>query len=420
MKFMQRFVSLIVFIAVFLIACTQSAQLPATLEPTKTPQAVVLPKMTPTALIEPTPEPIETDVGTIKIGFMGPLSGGAAFVGKEQLGFVKTVAKIFGEQTGLNIEIVEADTEINPAIGVVIAEQFVEDEAILAVIGPAGSQTCKETQPIFEAAGLAHITPSCTRTDLTDPGTHTFFRPIPTDADQSRTLAAHMIVANQIHSLYIVEDKSAYASLLSDELTLLLVDSGIRIRRFPVEPEQTDFSTIVEAVIAANADAVFMAAQIEEQNGALAIQLQQRGYQGKYYLPDSGFALGWVHTAGAAAEGAYISFFAPDPNLVPEAAPYNEVYMADYGSEFGAFGGAAGLTTQVLLKAVGECVRNAEVTRGCVLNKLRFTQMQSSMLGIPIKFGTGNQSEGGFSLFQIQNGKYQLLSGVGDPGIVKP
>ena len=142
--------------------------------------------------------PITTDVGLIKIGYMGPLTGGAAFVGTEQIAYVETVVEMYRQQTGLDVEIIMADTEINPETGTAIAQNFADDPDIVGVIGPAGSQVCEATQPIFRNAGLAHITPSCTKTDLTDPGTPTFFRPIPTDADQSKAIAAHMIAASNI------------------------------------------------------------------------------------------------------------------------------------------------------------------------------------------------------------------------------
>ena len=411
-----------VLATIFLLSCAEVLQEPTPL-PTETAvikqvEPTVVIDITPEREIEPTPAPILANLGTIQIGYMGPLTGGASFVGMEQMGFVKTVAKIFSEQTGLDIEIIEADTEINPETGVAVANRFVNDPDIVAVIGPAGSQVCEATLPIFESANLAHITPSCTKTDLTNPGTATFFRPIPTDADQSRTLAAHMIVATKIRTLFIVEDQSSYAAVLSDELTLLLNDSGIRIRRMSIDQGETDFSSIADAVISADSDAVFMVAQLEQQTGALAQELNSKGYTGFYYLPDSGFSSGWIDIAGNGAEGAYVSFFSPDPNLVPEAAHYNEAYAAEYGPEFGAFGGAGGLATQVLLKAIEACARTENMSRDCVTNELRFIEMRNTMLGIPIKFDERNQSEGGFSLFQIQNGSFELLAGAGDPGSV--
>ena len=350
--------------------------------------------------------------GTIKVAFLGPLTGGAAFIGQEQLGFAQVTAELFSEETGINIEIVEGDTEINPDTGKIVAEQVSADDEVLVVVGPAGSQVCEATQPVFEEAGLAHLTPSCTRTTLTDPGTATFFRPIPTDDDQSKTIASHMLDTLGVTGAYMVEDQSSYAVGLVDQLEELLLDGGVSVERASVTQEETDFSSIATAAIASGADVVFMAGQIEGQLGTLAVQLREQGYEGTYYLPDGGFSLGWIESAGEAAEGTYVTFFAPDPNLVPSMGPYNEAYAAAYSEDFGAFGGASSFATYIALEAVESCVKGGDVSRACVVEALSNLNLDTTPLGLPVSFGDGNQVNGGsFSLFQIKDGGFDLISG---------
>jgi hypothetical protein len=117
-----------------------------------------------------------------------------------------------------------------------------------------------------------------------------------------------------------------------------------------------------------------------------------------------------VESAGEAAEGTYVTFFAPDPNLVPEAAEMNERFRMMSGvEEFGAFGGAGGLSAQVLLEAIDSCVETGDVSRACVVAALTNLELDTSVLGIPVAFGEGNQAAGGFSLFQVQDGSFVLL-----------
>jgi branched-chain amino acid transport system substrate-binding protein len=349
----------------------------------------------------------------IKVGFLGPLTGGAAFIGQEQLGFVQVTVDLFNERTGLNVEVAEGDTEINADVGRVVAEQFTADPDIYVVVGPAGSQVCESTQPVFEEAGLAHITPSCTRTDLTQPGTATFFRPIPTDADQSATVAAHMIDDLAVTSVYIVDDQSSYAVGLGDELTALLEEAGVTVERASVTQEETDFSSIATTVVAAGSEAVFFPGQIEGQLGTMAVQLREQGFDGIYYLPDGGFSLGWVDTAGEAAEGTYVTFFSPDPNFVPTMADYNERYAAEYSEEFGAFGGAASFAAFIALDALETCVRAEDISRACVIDALANIDLETTPLGLPVAFDESNQAEGTFSLFQIQDGEFVLVTASG-------
>jgi branched-chain amino acid transport system substrate-binding protein len=311
---------------------------------------------------------------------------------------------------GIQIKIIEGDSELNPDTAKIVAEQMVADEAVIGVIGPVGSQECAATQPIFAEAGLAHITPSCTATALTQPGTPTFFRPIPHDAEQSKTIASYLLDTLAVSAIYVVDDQSSYSVSLSDEVEMLLAEEGVRVERVSVGQEESDFSALVTSIIAADVNVVLFPSQIAGQQSTLAVQLREQGYDGAYFLGDGGFTLAWVESAGKAAEGTYVTFFAPDPNLVPEAAAMNERFRAMTGTEeFGAFGGAGGLSAQLLLEAIRVCVDGGDVSRACVVEALTSLELDTTVLGIPLAFGEGNQAAGGFSLFQVQDGKFILL-----------
>ncbi len=417
-----KFLLLLLLFSMALGACRREEVTPEPEpEPTAAPPEPTAEPDEPDPTNEPEPEPDPTaepdddggDDAPIKIGFLSPLTGGAAFIGQEQLGFVKVAVEIFNENSGLNVEVVEGDTEINPDTGRIVAERFAADDAIIGVVGPAGSQVCEAVQPVFEDAGIAHITPSCTRTDLTDPGTATFFRPIPTDADQSKTDAEYMVNTLGATNVYLLDDQSSYSVGLNDEMEAELDAMGIDFARASVSQEETDLSSIVTAIISGGYDVVFFPSQIVGQEATLAIQLREQGYNGVYFMADGGFSPELLTIGGDAVEGAYLSFFAPDPNLVPEAQDYNERYAAQYSEEFGAFGGAAGMAAEVLLSAIERCA--GDVTRECVVTELGNTDLPVTMLGIPIKFGANNQAEGGFTLFQIQDSAYAVLASD-DPG----
>ena len=346
----------------------------------------------------------------IKIGFFGPLTGGAAFLGQEQLNFAAMAVQLFNEETGFNIQVVEGDTMINPDEGKIVAERFVADDSIYAVVGPSGSQVCEATQPVFEEAGLLHITPSCTRISLTDPGTPTFFRPVPHDGLQGPTDANYMIDVLGASSAYLVDDQSSYATGLTDEVEAALNERGVTdVQRASVTQQDTDFSSLVTTIISANPDVVFFPGQIAGQLGTMAAQLREQGYQGTYFLADGGFDISWVETAGAAAEGTYLSFFAPDPHFVPQARDLTTRYELQFG-EFGAFGGPSGLSARIVAEAIGRCVDAGNLSRACVVDETAATNMSDSLLGIPVSFGEGNQINGGeFFIFQVQDGAFVLV-----------
>ena len=97
-----------------------------------------------------------------KIGFQGPITGDAAFIGKEQLGFAQYAIKKLG---GGKITLDQQDTQLDPAQASTTGTKLHADADVLAVVGPAGSQEVLAVAPIYKKAQrLPFISPSATRT----------------------------------------------------------------------------------------------------------------------------------------------------------------------------------------------------------------------------------------------------------------
>lgn len=349
--------------------------------------------------------------GAIKIAFLGPLTGGAASLGQEQLGYAQIAAAIFNERTGMNVQVVENDTELNPDVAKTVAERLVADPEIIAVVGPAGSQECEATKPVFADGGLAHVTQSCTRTDLTsaDKATDTFFRAIPVDDDQAKTDAA-MMVGMDIKAAYLVDDQSSYSTGLNDALQAELEAAGVTVERGSVTQDDTDLSSIATGAIGAGAEVVFFSGQLANQLGTLAVQLKEQGFTGQYFLADAGFDPTWFETAGEAADGTYVSVFSPDPTTVESMKEYNDRYAAtNDGKAGGAFGGASAQTAYVVLAAIEAC--KDDLTRACVITSLTSIKLDTSPLGVPVSFDENGQLTGAkFFLYQVKDGKFELVA----------
>lgn len=346
----------------------------------------------------------------IKIGHMGPLTGGAAFLGQEQLNFTKVAVEIFNEETGMNVQVVEGDTMINADEGKIVAERFIADDTLFAAVGPAGSQVCEATQPTYADGGLAHITPSCTRISLTDPGTDTFFRPIPHDGAQGPTDARWMVEEIGASSAFLVDDQSSYAVGLTDEVAAALAELNVTdVERASVTQDETDMSSLATNITASDPDVVFFPGQISGQLGSLIGRLREQGWEGTYFLADGGFDISWIESAGDAAEGTYVSFFAPDPHDVPSMEEYTSRYEEQYG-EFGAFGGPAALSARIALLAIQSCSEDGDLTRQCVIDGIAATEIENSILEYPVSFDENGQLEGGqFFIYQVQDGEFVLV-----------
>jgi branched-chain amino acid transport system substrate-binding protein len=136
---------------------------------------------------------------TLKIGFTAPFTGGAGFLGNEQLSWAKYAVKTLSAKYGLKVKLVTGDTPVEqgPAIAQTIAQKFIADKAVVAVLGPSTSGNVAASSQAFFAAGLAHISPSATRTSLTKgaskEATAAFFRVVPGDYIQGPSDANFMV-----------------------------------------------------------------------------------------------------------------------------------------------------------------------------------------------------------------------------------
>ena len=101
-------------------------------------------------------------------GISAPLTGPAAFIGQEQLSWVQFAAQQYNRQFGSNYKIVQGDTQLSASLARTVGRRLVSNRAIMGVVGPSTSQAVISSAGLFKVAGLAAVSGSATRTDLTN------------------------------------------------------------------------------------------------------------------------------------------------------------------------------------------------------------------------------------------------------------
>ncbi len=346
--------------------------------------------------------------GPIKIAIMGPFTGDAASIGTEQLNFARLAVEDFNKKMGTNIELVEEDTQLDPAIATTVAQKLVADPEIYAVIGPSGSQEVEASAELFEEAQLVHVSSSATRPTLTQSDYKTFFRVVPNDDVQGPTDAKFIMENLKAKSVVIIDDQTSYSVSLSDIVEKLLKDGGVTVARESVTQEDSDFSALVTKIKAAGADVVFFPGQIATQGAQLWKQMQEQGVEATLMGGDGFNSPDLV--ADGANEGSYVSNFAPDIKGIPDAAEVIEAYSTEYG-EFGAFGPPTYVAAQVILEAIDRAMKAGQVTRESVLAEIAKTDISQTILGSPIKFDANGDVEGAqFYIFEVEDGQFKLVT----------
>jgi len=395
-------------------APTAAAEQPTSApEPTAAPAptAAAEPTAAATAAAEPTAATAAGGSGTVKVGILAPITGPAASIGQEQLNFGKLAVEDFNKANGTSYELVEGDTQLDPAKATDAAQRFAADTDIYAIVGPAGSQEVLAVAPVLGTANLAMVSMSATRTDLTEQSFKNFFRVVPRDDVQGATDANFMVDTLKAKKVWVIDDQTAYSTGLRDVVVQVLKDKGVTVTNESITQKDTDFSALVTKMKGDAPDAVFLPWQLANQAAVLAKQMAEQGVTATIFGSDGLFsAKDFIEGAAGATEGAYVSNFAPDIKSIASSKPVADAYQAKYG-DFTSFGAPTYAATLVALEAVQRAEKSGTLSRETVLAEMAKTDQATSVLGIPIKLSAkGDIENASFFLFQVKDGKFVLVS----------
>ncbi|MGH2522163.1 MAG: branched-chain amino acid ABC transporter substrate-binding protein, partial [Anaerolineales bacterium] len=330
--------------------------------------AACQPAAATTAAPQPTEAPTEAAVVEIKIAFFGPLTGGAAFLGTEQLAFARLGVEDFNaaNEGRYHATMLEEDTDITPDKATPVCERTAADNTVLGVIGPSGSGQVEACAQILEGAGLAHVSPSATRPSLSQAGNEAFFRVVPHDDIQGPTDANYIADEIGATKVFVIDDQESYGTNLADTVDRVLKEKGVTTERASVTQQDNDFSALVTNIKSFGAEVVFFAGQIPSQGALMARQLKEQGVDVPVFGGDGFFSSKeYIDDAGGATEGSYASVFAPNIRDVLEAA--DVIAKADQAfPTWGNFGPPTYVAAMVLLEAAARASEAGALDRAGV------------------------------------------------------
>ena len=355
----------------------------------------------------------------MKIAFLTPLTGGAGFLGNEQLSWAKYAVKTLPAKFGLKVQLVTGDTpvEAGPSVAQTLAQKFVADKSVIAIEGPSTSGAVVTTSQIFFDAGLAHVSPSATRTSLTKSvdgkakeSTAGFFRVVPDDGIQGPTDARFMVDKLNVKKVVVIDFQEPYSLGLAGQVEGYLKAKGVSTSHLSIANTVTDFSSFVTKV-PSDADIVFFPTQKPEDAQTFAQQLLEQGKKAKVFGGDGSNGPGKFKAAGS-----YLSNFAAPISLFPYNKSIIDGWKKDNNNaDVGSFGPPTYGAFQVLLSAIkAACVKkHGTIDRRDVIRVMKTVRIKNWILGGDFRFSTKTNDplNGKFYLFQIQsNGDYKLLS----------
>jgi branched-chain amino acid transport system substrate-binding protein len=354
---------------------------------------------------------------TITLPLVTPITGGAGFLGAEQASWAKYAVKTLAPAMHLKVKFVTGDTPVEqgPAPAQTLAQKYVGDPSVLAILGPSTSGAVAASTKTYYAAKLAHISPSATRTTLTKKdqgtfeGTPAFFRDVPGDYIQGPSDANFMIKTLKVNKVVIMDFQEPYSLGLASAVDRVLKAAGVSTTRLSAPNTTTDYSAYVTKV-PSDTDIVFFPTQKPGDAQTFAQQLIEQGKKAKVFGGD-----GSNDATAFKVPGSYVSNFAPDITGIPADAKLVAGWKKDNpGKSVGSFGPPSYGAAQIALTAIKLACTNGHgtATRLAVFQNMKKVSIKNWILGGTFKWSTKSNDplNAKFYIFQIQsNGSYKLV-----------
>jgi branched-chain amino acid transport system substrate-binding protein len=342
---------------------------------------------------------------TRSIGLMAPFTGPAASIGINQVHWANFYKNSYNRTHKTKIKFVNEDTMLGSANGtaeaVKGAQALGSNSAVLGVVGPAGSNEVKATTGALKGAGLGFVSGSATNTQITLDGTRTgyFFRTVPPDSSQSKSVSAYITGKLKLKNVYIVDDQEAYSTGLADEVQAQLKAKGVTVGRDGVSQQQSDFTAIINK-IPRSAQLVYLPWQLPPKGQAFGQQMKGLGRGSTKLMGSDGLFDPLFSKLGS---NVYDSFFPVNPSDKRVAA-FKKIHK---GTEL--FGAPSYVATQVVAGAIDRACKNGTASRAEVRAQLKKTNIaaSTSLLGLPVQFNkNGDMVKKPFGIYHSVKGVF--------------
>jgi branched-chain amino acid transport system substrate-binding protein len=354
----------------------------------------------------------------LHIGVDLPLTGPEGRAAQPALNGIRFFVQQHPKLDGFDVSIASADDAgggtPNPQLGVANITAFINDPALVAVIGPFDSAVARTEIPVANAAGLAMVSPSTSNpcltkdtflpamlepsgnpitckdaglpsaSDLRPAHVNNFFRLAPTDDLQGPAAADFAVKNLHIDRAAVISDQEAYGQAMAAGFTARFEKlGGSVVGHVDLDPKAAgDSTTFLTSMRAAGAQAVYYGGATAGKGCVIRAQMKGIFGDGEAtpYLGSDGIAEdpACVSDASGNAAGIYATVPALDAGSLPTATSTVIAFKAAFGrtSDYGPYTIVAYDATAVLYAAIDRAIRAAGgqlPVRGNVISQLSAT-----------------------------------------------
>ena len=258
---------------------------------------------------------------SVKIGFMGDLTGeNSGIVIPPKNGAQMAIDEYNATNPATKIEMVPYDSQAAPEQATALAQQAINTDKIVGLIGPAFSGESQQVGPILEEGKIPSVSASATNVTLGEKGWKYWHRILPGDRIQGTGIGEFIIRALSAKKTFVIHDNQDYSKGIADFVTAALKSGGSATETDVIDPQGSDYASTVNKVKSYAPDAIFFGGYYA-QGGRLIKQLREGGVTARFLSGDGSLDAGLAKGAGGTnADGAVVGC----PCLVDPTGEANE------------------------------------------------------------------------------------------------
>lgn len=298
---------------------------------------------------------------TIKVGAILAVTGGASFLGGPESKTLEMLVEEINNSGGVNgktIEMIIKDSQANPENAISFAKQLIEEEKVLAIIGPSTSGESLKIKDICEENKTILLSCAAAEAIVNPVASYVFKTP---QKDSYAAMKIFEVMKEMgITKAGIVVGNTGFGNGGKAQLEKYAPDYGVKIVISEVyESTATDLTSILTKLNNAGIEAVVNWSIVPAQS-IIAKNMKQLGMEQPLFQSHGFGNIKYVEAAEEAAEGI---IFPCGRLLVAGVLPANNPqkavlikYKNDYESKFGedasTFGGHAYDALMILVEAI--------------------------------------------------------------------
>jgi branched-chain amino acid transport system substrate-binding protein len=311
----------------------------------------------------------------IKVGALLAVTGPAAYLGAPEARTLQMLVEDVNAHGGLDgrkVELIVKDTGASPEKAISFAKQLIDEDKVLAILGPTTSGETMAIKAIAEEGKTILL--SCAAAEvIVQPVAKYVFKTPQKDSDAVIKIFQQMKKMG-IHRVGVLSSNTGFGKAGKEQIEKLAPAHGIQIAFSEVyDKSATDLTAEVTKLKAANVQALINWS-IEPAQAIVIKNARQIGLTIPIFQSHGFGNVQYVKAAGAAAEGVMfpagrlvVVDSLPESNRQrPVLAAYKKEYEAKFGEDVSTFGGHAYDAMMILARAVKEVGTDREKVRSAI------------------------------------------------------